>query len=100
MTRNKLLILAAAVAGLWWYRRRQSSPGSQAPISVNASTQIVQEDDTAEALSDLVKAISVNPDLRTTFQFFGKGVDLTFTQSPPPGGIRKGIGGQPTIIIP
>lgn len=98
MTRRNLLILAAAVFGFWWWRRKGSD--SKLPLSVNASPNVVVEDDTAEAIGDLVKAISTNPDLRTNFAFFGNGVDVTFSQSPPPSGIRYAIGGQPTIILP
>lgn len=102
MKRQNLLILAAALAGWWWYRRRKNGAESRStvPLNVNASTQIVNEDETGLALNEILKTISANPDLRTSFDFFGKGIDVSFNQTPPPIGIRKGIGGQPGILIP
>lgn len=97
MKQSHAILAAAAVVGLWLWRSRTSTPAG--PVTVNAAPNIVTEDDTGEALRDLLLQLGKDPNRQVDLSFVGAGIDVNFI-SRPWVERRTGIPGQPQINIP
>lgn len=103
MKREQAILLAAACMALWAWRRYGPGAGGTgtgaSPITVSAATNIVQEDDTAASIRDLVNLLGQDPNRQVDLSWVGKGLDFDFT-SRPFIERRARIPGQPQILIP
>ena len=97
MNPDHAMLAALAVLFVWWQRGKAAAPAG--PVTVNAAPQITQEDDTGQALRDLLVQLSRDPNRQVDLSFVGKGLDVNFVSRP---WIerRTGIPGQPQIQIP
>lgn len=108
MNRSLLTIGAglSLVGFIVWNRHRVGSvdPGSPIPpldLSTVKPGDVVIEDDSGEALRDLIESLSLqlDPSRRVSFGFDNGDTTVVYSQTPQ---IlkRTGIGGQPSLIIP
>lgn len=98
MKQGQAMLAALAVVGVWVWRASRPA-GPAAPVTVNAAPEITQEDDTGEALRDLLLQLGKDPNRQVDLSFVGKGLDVNFI-SRPWVERRTGIPGQPSIEIP
>lgn len=100
MTSETALLAALGVLVLWWQRSSSATTAAAAqPVTVNAAPQITQEDDTGEALRDLLVQLGKDPNRQVDLSFVGRGLDVNFV-SRPWTERRLRIPGEPDIKIP
>lgn len=97
MKQSHAILAAVGLVALWLWRSRSAEPAG--PVTVNAAPNIVQEDDTGEALRDLLLQLGKDPNRQVDLSFVGRGLDVNFI-SRPRIERRTGIPGQPSIEIP
>ena len=81
MNQQALYLLAGAAAFFWWQRQKTAVDQAQA-THVQASTNVDARDTSTDSILDTLTALQKTSTNDIALSFFGRGIDLTYSQTP------------------